>query len=119
MLEFVSAVKEADEAAAAEKTEDEQYTEFKVDGRTLRAYRPTPGQLIFMMGALGRGQSEDSRLGSVINIMMETLRDSDADYLEGRLLERDPKKRIEPELVNDIFEALVKEWFRDDTASDS
>lgn len=94
----------------AEKEVDE-YVEFKVDDRTLRAYPPHEGQLVFMMASLGRGQSNESRFAAIINIMMSSLRDEDADYLEGRLLERDPKKRLSPKTIEEIFEYLSGEWF--------
>jgi hypothetical protein len=87
--------------------------------RTLRAYPPHEGQLIFMMAALGRGQSNEQRFAAIVNIMMSSLRDEDADYLEGRLLERDPKKRLNGKMVEAIFEGLAEEWFARPTQSPS
>lgn len=106
MKEFVSAVEDA-----LEEENADDYVEFKVDGRAMRAYTPSPGQLIFMMAALGRGQSNESRFAAIINIMMESLREDDAAYLEGRLLTRDRSKRLPPEKLEEIFEFLTEEWF--------
>jgi hypothetical protein len=106
------------EDAEAEVDGDE-YVEFKVDDRVLRAYQPTDGQLAFMLAALGRGQSKDQRFASIINIMLASLRDDDQDYLEGRLLDRDPKNRLKIEMVESIFEYLTEEWFARPTQSPS
>jgi hypothetical protein len=98
------------EEAEAE-VDDEKPVEFMLDGRVLKAYPPTEGQLIFMMAAMGRGQSQESRFASIINIMMESLRDEDQDYLEARLLTRDPKQRLRAPKIEEIFEYLTEEWF--------
>lgn len=110
MKEFISAVKDVLTEDEGQKVED-QYIEFKLDDRVLRAYTPTEGQLTFMLAAMGRGQSADSRFASIINIMMETLRDEDKDWFEGRLLTRNPKERLSISTVESIFEYLVEEWF--------
>jgi hypothetical protein len=67
--------------------------------------------LIFMLASLGRGQGQDQRFASIINIMLASLREEDAEYLEKRLLERDRKKRLPPEKIEQIFEYLVEQWF--------
>lgn len=107
--EFVSAVEDA--VQDADGFAGEKFTEFSVDGRTLRAYQPTEGQLTFMLAAMGRGQTTDQRFGAIINIMMEALRNDDKDYLESRLLARDPKQRLAVKTIENIFEYLMEEWF--------
>lgn len=109
MKEFVTAVSEAVQEANGTPAE-EQFVEFKVDGRVLRAYPPTPGQMTFMMAAMGRGQTDDQRFASIINVMLSALRDSDRDYLEGRLLTRG-KDALAMSTVESIFEHLIEEWF--------
>jgi len=125
--EFVTAVQEAEAEADREakiaalieqgKTQAEAEQEvdgfipFKIDGRELRAYPLLPGQLAFMMAALGRGQTADTRFAAIINIMMSSLRDDDQDYFESRLLTQDPKKLLPLEQVEEIFEFLAGEWF--------
>lgn len=99
--------------------EDEKYVEFELDGRVLRAYQPTEGQLTFMMASLGRGQSTTSRFASIINLMMESLRSSDKDYFEGRLLSRDLRTRLSVKTVESIFEFLMEEWFATPTGEPS
>ena len=108
MKEFTSAV---EDAINEENGEEESFTEFMLDGRVMRAYQPTPGQLTFMLAALGRGQTTDQRFAAIINIMMEALRDEDRDYMESRLLTRDPKRRLKVKKIEEIFEYLIEEWF--------
>lgn len=99
------------EDAAAQYDEDnESFIEFKIDGRVCRAYQPTEGQLTFMLAALGRGQNQDQRFAAILNIMLSSLRDADADYIEGRLLSRG-KDRLPVKVIEQIFESLVEEWF--------
>lgn len=109
MKQFTTAVEEA--VNEAEGNEEEQYTEFSVDGRVIRAYPPTPGQLTFMMASMGRGQTTDQRFAAIVNIMLESLRDEDKDYMESRLLTRDPLRRIPVKKIEEIFEFLMEEWF--------
>lgn len=118
MKEFITAVEEVVTEDSGTPVE-EQYVAFKIDGRELRAYQPTDGQLAFMMAALGRGQTDDQRFAAIINIMLASLRDDDADYLESRLLTRDPKKRIPMKQIEEIFAYLSEEWFARPTQSSS
>lgn len=96
-----------------EEAEEEvdPYIEFDLDGRVMRAYRPIEGQVVFMMAALGRGQSKESRFASILNIMFESLRSDDKDHLEARLLSRDPKVRLPMKQIEGIFEYCVEGWF--------
>lgn len=118
MKEFTTAVEAIEREDNGEAVE-EQYIAFKLDGREMHAYPPTDGQLAFMLAAMGRGQSADSRFASIINIMLETFRDEDREYFEGRLLTRDSTKRIGVEQINEIFEHLTEEWFARPTQSSS
>lgn len=90
--------------------EVDPYVEFDLDGRVMRAYRPIEGQVIFMLAALGKGNSKESRFSSILNIMFESLREDDRDHLEGRLLTRGPN-RLSMKKIESIFEYLVEEWF--------
>jgi hypothetical protein len=137
MKEFISAVEdiahedEREEKIAAlieqgktredaeAEVDGERFVEFKLDGRTMRAYMPHEGQLVFLLTSMGRGQSKEQRLAGILNIMFESLREDDKDYLEGRLLVRDPKKRVPMKQIEAIFEHLVEEWFRPDVSGDS
>lgn len=86
--------------------------EFKLDDRVMRAYRPSTGQLAFMMAALGRGQTKDQRFSAILNIMFESLHEDDKDYLESRLLTSDKNRRLKVERIEGVFEYLMEEWFR-------
>lgn len=87
------------------------FVEFMLDGRPMRAYPPNEGQLVFLMATMGRGQSKQSRFASIVNIMLESLRPDDRDYMEGRLLAGDTKDRLPVKKVEEIFEFLATEWF--------
>ena len=118
MQEFVSAVEESlkeDEGIPPE----EQFVEFKLDGREMKAYPLTSGQLAFMMAAMGRGQTSDQRLAAIINLILESLRDDDRDYMESRLLTRDAERRLSMETLESVFEYLIGEWFGRPTQSAS
>lgn len=109
--------KTREEAEAETADEEEKFVEFKLDDRVLRAYQPHEGQLTFMLAGLGRGQTNDKRFATILNIMMESLRPDDQDYLESRLLTRDKKQRLSIKKVEEIFEYLVEEWFANPTQS--
>lgn len=139
MKEFTSAVQEIEVEDAVEervaalmsdgltreqaeekaREEIEKPVPFKVDGRVLKAYKPEPGQLAFMMASMGRGQTADGRFAAIINIMLECLRPGDKDYLESRLATRDKKKRLDLKVLEGIFEYLTEEWFRDESSEGS
>lgn len=115
MQEFITAV----EDNIAEGEETEKPIEFKLDGRVMKAYRPHEGQLTFMMAAMGRGQTQEQRYAAIINIMMESLAEEDADYFESRLLTRDRKTRLKIKDIEPVFEYLTKQWFRPESEAGS
>lgn len=115
MKEFMSAIEENE----SEDGGRGEAIPFKVDGRELKAYKPNDGQLVFLMAALGRGQTKEQRFASIINIMMASLRGEDQDYLESRLLDPDPKNRLQVPLIEQIFEYLMGEWFATPTQEPS
>lgn len=88
-------------------------TEFKIGDRVLKAYKPNETQLIFLLASLGRGQSKESRMASIVNVMLESLDGDDKDWFEERLLTSDPKRRIPPKIIESVFEYLTGEWFRE------
>lgn len=108
MKEFTTAYDDV----VTEDSPEEKYVEFTIDGRNMRAYQPHEGQLTFMLANLGRGQTSDQRFAAIINIMLSSLRDDDRDYMESRLLTRDPAKRLPVKTIEAVFEYLTEEWFR-------
>lgn len=107
MKEFVSAYEEVER----DINEEEDVIEFTLDGRKMRAYPPDEGQLTFLMASLGRGQTDQSRVASVTNIMLSCFDEDDKDYLEGRLLTRRKKDKLPLKKLEEIFEYLIGEWF--------
>lgn len=134
MKEFVSAVQEEiveqdresqiaalmEQGRTREEAELEadatEYTDFKLDGRVMRAYKPNSTTLAFMLATLGRGQTKDQRFAAILNIMFESLREEDKDHLENRMLTRGPKQ-VKMEQIEEIFEFLIEEWFATPTQS--
>lgn len=118
--EFITAVDEIDREDNEGAAPEDQPLEFTVDGRVLHAFPPTDGQLIFMMAALGRGQSQEKRFASILNLLFAALPEEDADYLEERLLKpaKDPEK-LTAKWIEQIFEWMVGEWFARPTKSAS
>lgn len=106
---FDAEVKAEEETPAVEGVEKPIL--FKLHDRVMHAYPPTDGQLAFMLASLGRGQTSDGRFASIINVMLECLRDDDKDFFEAGLLTRDPKKRIGVKTIEGVFEHLTEEWF--------
>lgn len=86
--------------------------EFKIGERVLKAYKPDETQLIFLLASLGRGQSKESRMASIVNVMLESLAGDDKDWFEERLLTSDRSKKVPPALLEQVFEYLTSEWFR-------
>lgn len=97
---------------ATREVDDGKPVEFELDGRTMKAYPPTDGQLIFLMASHGRGQTNNGRFSSSVNVILECLDEDDKDHMESRLLSR--KNRIDPDVLEEIFEHLTEEWFGSD-----
>jgi hypothetical protein len=110
--EHVSRLRRRAEEQVADE-EDDPHVDFKLDGRVMRAYQPTDGQLAFMIAAMGRGQSNEQRFAGILNLLANTLRQEDQDYLDARLLSRDKKDKNLINQIEAIFEHLMEEWFED------
>lgn len=104
--EFVTAVAEDEK-----NLEEEDFVEFKLDGRLMKAYTPTSGQLVMLNAGLGRGQTDDQRFATILNFMFGCLEDADKDHLESRLLDRSKRHRMNLDQLEEIFEYLMEEWF--------
>lgn len=121
MKKFVTALEETMENETP-KTEDEVRgtpITYDLDGRVMKAYKPHEGQLTFMMAGLGRGQTDDQRYATIVNIIMAAHTGADEDHLQSRLIENDPKKRLRLPQLEQIFEYLIEEWFADPTRESS
>jgi hypothetical protein len=108
-----------DQTAAEDKAyeEAEKYVDFKLRGRTLRAYQPHDGQMAFLLANLGRGQTNDGRFAAIVNIMTECLRGDDKDHFESLLLTGDRRKRLSLKTLEGVFEHLTEKWFQDESPS--
>lgn len=97
---------------AENEIDGQEYVEFSLDGRIIKAFKPNESQLAFMLASLGRGQTKEGRFAAILNIMFESLEEDDKDYLEGRMLSGHPSRRVPMKTVEGIFEYLMEEWFR-------
>jgi len=93
---------------AAERHEDEELLEFKIDGHDLKAYRPTDGQLAMLMASLGRHTGTTTKIAGVIDFFVEVMDSESHQYVVGRLLSREDPLGI-PE-VQEVCEWLIEEW---------
>ena len=112
MKEFTTAVNEAEKSE-----EDEGLVEFMVDGELCTAYRPSDGQLAFLMASTGRHSSTEEQIAGIINFFVAVLDDDSHNYVVSKLLDRKDKFGIEQ--VQEIMEWLVSEWSGRPTKSPS
>lgn len=108
---------EIKEFAVAVKAKDDKATQFMVadtnnkgepEPVTLTAFQPDEAQFAMLMASTGRGVSDMDRIAGIINFFVNILEEDDADYLQGRLLNRNDDFGI-PE-VEAIMEWLSEEW---------
>lgn len=98
---------------AETEVDGEEYVEFTLDGRVMKAFKPDDTQLAFMLASLGRGQTKEGRFAAILNIMFESLEDDDKDYLESRMITGSRSRRVPMKVIEGIFEYLMEEWFRE------
>lgn len=112
MKEFSTAISEA------ERQDDEDNAmEFSVDGTLCRAYRPSDGQLAFLMASTGRHSSDSEQIAGLINFFVAVLDDDSHNYVVSRLLDRRDPFGLEQ--VQAIMEWMVEEWSGRPTKSPS
>jgi hypothetical protein len=104
----VSTIKEFNTAAKGAAGQTEDPLEFSIDGKTLRAYRPTEGQMAMLMAALGRHTTEATKVAGAIDFFVAIMDQESYNYLADRLMSRDDP--IEIEEVSDIVQWIIEEW---------
>lgn len=102
MKEFTTAVEHA------EQGDNDEGMEFGVDGVMCRAYRPSDGQLAFLMASTGRHSSDQEQIAGLINFFVAVLDDRSQTYIINRLLDRKDKFGVEN--VQSIMEWMIEEW---------
>lgn len=110
MKEFTTAVQDAEQ-------DEDGAMEFSVDGTLCRAYRPSDGQLAFLMASTGRHSSDQEQIAGLINFFVAVLDDESHNYIVNRLLDR--KDSFGLEQVQAIMEWMVEEWSGRPTKSPS
>jgi hypothetical protein len=101
-------MKEFSTALKAVTEDPEAPLEFKIDGQTVSAYRPTDGQIAVLMASLGRHTAESTKVAGVIDFFVATLDDESYNYVVNRLLSRDDPLDLEP--IQEVIEWLIEEW---------
>lgn len=104
MLEFETAIKAVTEA----KEDERPFTEFKLDGRVMKAYNPDDGQLAMFLASIGRGQAASDKVAGAINFFCSVLDEDDATHIEVRLLDRHDPFGLEQ--VEEIMQGIIEEW---------
>lgn len=100
--EFVTAAEKADE------TEDEADLIFAIDGKEMRAYRPTDGQYALLMMAMGRHASDMQQFAGIIDFFINVLDEESQRYVVERMASRD--SIIPLEKITEIMEWMIEEW---------
>lgn len=101
MREFTTAVEEIVD-------DQEAPIEFKLDDVTLRAYRPTQGQVAMAMAATGRHTNDQTRMAGIIDFFVEIMDEQSHQHVVQRLLSRTDPLGLEQ--VQDIIMWLMEEW---------
>jgi hypothetical protein len=102
----VSPIKEF--VTAAEKTEAEPDLVFSIDGKELRAFKPTEGQFALLMMAMGRHASQTDQFAGVIDFFLGVLDEPSQRYVIDRMQTR--TNIIPIEEIVEIMEWMVEEW---------
>lgn len=101
MKEFTTALKAVTE-------DQDQPMVFSIDGKELRAYKPTDGQLAMLMAAVGRHTSVHTKVAGVIDFFVAVMDEDSANYVTERLLSRTDPLGVDQ--VEEVMEWMVEEW---------
>jgi hypothetical protein len=103
MREFKTAARQAVDPEAAEKP-----IEFEVDGEVWRAYKPTEGQLAWLMANATDFAKVEDQAAASINFFVGLFDDDTRRLIAQRLLDRDDPFGLEE--IGEITEYLTEEW---------
>lgn len=95
----------------AEKTEGDKtddFVEFPIDGRNVKAYRPSDEHIAIFTAKSGRRASSAEIAAAALDFFYDVLDNSSARHIEARLLDRDDPFGIEK--VVEILYDLIEEW---------
>jgi len=101
--EFTTAAEKSDETTS----EDEPIV-FTIDGREMRAYRPTEGQFALLMMAMGRHASQTDQFAGVVDLFFNILDEPSQAYFSSRMASREDL--IPLKTIIEILEFLTEEW---------
>jgi hypothetical protein len=102
MREFVTAVEKN------EQEPGEADLHFKVDGKELRAFKPTEGQFALLVMAMGRHASEMDQFAGIIDFFIQVLDEPSQRYVIDRMMSRNDI--IPMSEIVDIMEWMIEEW---------
>jgi hypothetical protein len=99
--EFITAAKEAAEV--------DEGIALTLDGRELRAYKPTGGQYaMFMATTNGRWADSAEKMAATIDFVLALFAEDDARHLGQRLMDRTDDFEVEDLMA--MVNALTEEW---------
>lgn len=119
--QFDVALKEQlqDEIKADNPEAPEPYIPLEMsDGRVIKIYQPTEGQIGVLMSALGKGSAEVLVIGGLVQFFCDLLEPEDRYYIETRLMNRkDELSKNGVTIVQGWVEELIEAWAGNPTKS--
>lgn len=98
-------------------TDDEDFLEIELNGKSFKAFRPTEGQIILVIDAMGNERNGAfEQVSGFTNFLRDTLEPE--GYTIVRDLLANPRVKNATEVMQDIIEAIV-EYFADDPSTSS
>lgn len=110
-------IKEFTTAAKHAAGEAEDPLEFSLDGKVLRAFRPTEGQLALLMAAVSRHTSEATKVAGAIDFFVSIMDQDSYTYLADRLMSREDPIGLEQ--ITEVTQWIIEEWSGRPTPSPS
>ena len=113
----MSTIKEFHTAAKQAAGESEDPLEFTIDGQTLRAFRPTEGQMALLMAAMSRHTAESTKIAGAIDFFVSIMDRDSYVYLADRLQSRENPIALDE--ITDVVKWIIEEWAGRPTPSPS
>lgn len=100
--EFITAVEETFDP------EVDQGAELTLDGRELRYFRPTDGQIAIYMASSSKHSTVNDKVAATINFFMGLFEEDDQSWLAGRLMDRDDAFGVT--MVQTLLNSMLEDW---------
>lgn len=108
MMEFTTAVEQAEADVNAAVDGEEEGTPIRVDGRVCTFFKPDSGQLALYLAGMGRHTSEFEKVASTTDFFMGLWDDADQSYFSGRLMNRHDEFGMET--MTRLMGQMIEGW---------